>query len=292
MDAVITYVNGLDPLWQESYRKAVPSAESTKRFRDWGTLKYLLRGIVGCMPFVEKVHLVVASASQVPDWVDDSKLRVVLHEDIIPSHLLPVFNSCTIEMFLHRIPNLAEEFVYFNDDMFPLRPCVATELFRDGKAVIGFSRHLLSPGMYKRQCRTSDRLARKALGLSASPFFMRPQHICSPMLRSASEQLFEWLEPTILATASRMRTPQNPNQYLFLDYLYYSGKVIPQRISNTHISQGVWSAEKIADFILHPTTTFACINDVDMPDARFKQMQKAMLDAFEKRFPDKSPYEI
>ncbi len=31
---------------------------------------------------------------------------------------LPVFNSQTIETVLHRVPNLAEYFVYFNDDFF------------------------------------------------------------------------------------------------------------------------------------------------------------------------------
>lgn len=288
---MITYVNGQDPQWQEEYRKAVPSAEGAKRYRDWGTLPYLLRGICACMPFVDNVYLVVSSPSQVPGWVDGTKLRVVLHEAIMPARLLPVFNSCTIEMFLHRIPGLAEEFVYFNDDMFPLMPCSPTDFFREGKGVIGFTRHLFAAGMYKKQCRTSDRLARRSLGLKSRLFFVRPQHICSPMLRSASVQAFERLEEEILSTASRVRTPQNPNQYLYLDYMYYSGKIIPRRISNKHISQGVWSAEKIADYILHPRTSFACINDVSMPDGKFQRMQELMIEAFEKRFPQKSPYE-
>ncbi len=291
MDAVVTFVNGQDPLWREEYCKAVPSAEGAKRFRDWGTLPYLLRGIHSCLPFVENVYLVVSSESQVPGWVDDSHLHVVLHRDIIPSRLLPLFNSCTIEMFLHRIPGLAEEFLYFNDDMFPLQTCSPTDFFRDGKGLIGLSRHFFAPGMYKQQCRTSDRLARKALGMKTGVSFIRPQHICSPMLRSASAEVYQRLEQDILSTASPMRTPQNPNQYLFLDYMYYSGRLIPHRISNKHISQGVWSAEKIADYIEHPRSSFACINDVEMSDEKFHRMQECMLEAFEKRFPKKSPYE-
>ena len=66
MDAVITYVNGLDPVWQASYSKAAGVPALAKRFRDWGTLKYLLRGIENCMPFIDDVFLVVASGSQVP----------------------------------------------------------------------------------------------------------------------------------------------------------------------------------------------------------------------------------
>ena len=292
MDAVITYVNGEDPLWQESYRKAVASSEGAKRFRDWGTLPFLLRGIHECLPFIERVFLVVASDSQVPDWVDRSRLHVVLHENIIPSQLLPVFNSCTIEMFLHRIPGLAEEYLYFNDDMFPLKPCRPANFFDNGKGCIGISRHLFAPGMYKKQCRTSDRLASQALGRKPGLCFVRPQHICSPMLRSCCEEAFGRLEETILATASPFRTPQNPNQYLYLDYMFYSGKLLPRRLSNKHISQGVWSAEKIAGYILHPETSFACINDVAMPDGKYRHMQQVMLDAFQERFPQKSPYEL
>ena len=37
MDAVITYVNGLDPLWQKDYEKRVGVSILSKRFRDWGT---------------------------------------------------------------------------------------------------------------------------------------------------------------------------------------------------------------------------------------------------------------
>jgi hypothetical protein len=244
------------------------------------------------MPFIGNVFLVVSSDSQVPEWADRSELRVVLHKDIIPAGLLPVFNSCTIEMFLHRIPGLAEEFIYFNDDMFPLALCKSTDFFRDGKGVIGISHQLFAGNMYKKQCRTSDRMARKAAGKKACLGFVRPQHICSPMLKSLCEKAFLALEEDILATASRTRTPRNPNQYMYLDYMYFSGSIVPERISNRHISQGVWPAEKIADYILHPRTSLACINDVEMPEDKAVQMQEQILNAFERRFPVKSTFEI
>lgn len=129
MDIVITYVDGLDPLWQKDYEVTVGSAPLTKRFRDWGTLKYLLRGIERYMPFIRNVYLVVSRRSQVPSWVNTENLKIVLHEDIIPSEYLPVFNSAAIEMFLHRIDGLDEEYIYFNDDIFPLRECSSTDFF-------------------------------------------------------------------------------------------------------------------------------------------------------------------
>ena len=44
---------------------------------------------------------------------------------ILPAEALPTFNSHAIESALHKVPDLAEHFVYFNDDFFlgrPLRP--------------------------------------------------------------------------------------------------------------------------------------------------------------------------
>ena len=52
------------------------------------------------MSFIRTVHLVVSNIEQVPEWLDQSKVHVVLHKDIIPEDLLPTFNSTTIEMYL------------------------------------------------------------------------------------------------------------------------------------------------------------------------------------------------
>ena len=291
MDAVITYVDGNDPVWKQDYEKYTNVPVMQKRFRDWGTLKYLLRGIESCMPFIKNVFLVVSHESQVPEWADRENLKVVLHSDIIPEEYLPVFNSTAIEMYLHRIEGLDERYVYFNDDMFPVRMCQETELFRDGKAVIGMARHLLASGMYKKQCRNSDRLARKAAGKPSVMSFVRPQHICSPMLKSECESVYDVAENEIRASISRIREERNLNQYLFLDYMYHRGKLISEKISNKHFSTAVASAETLKSFILEPTRTFCCINDVHLKESKFQELQKTVLESFEARFPQKSRFE-
>ena len=191
MDIVITYVNGLDPEWQKDYEKHTNTPILEKRFRDWGTLKYLMRGIEKNMPFIRKVHLVVARESQVPEWVNRNEVNIVLHKDIIPAEHLPTFNCNPIEMHLHRIEGLDEEYIYFNDDIFPLKPCKATDFFVDGRAMLGMSRHLFAFNMFKKICRNSNRIARKALGLKPSVCFLRPQHICTPMLKSQCEEIYQ-----------------------------------------------------------------------------------------------------
>jgi hypothetical protein len=74
---------------------------------------------------VRRIHLV--TAGQVPDWldVDHPSVNLVDHSAILPADALPTFNSHAIETSLHLIPDLAEHFVYFNDDFFlgrPIRP--------------------------------------------------------------------------------------------------------------------------------------------------------------------------
>jgi len=293
MDIVITYVDGNDPIWKRDYEKTTNVPVMDKRFRDWGTLKYLLRGIEQKMPFIRNVYLVVSHQSQVPEWVDRENLNVVLHSDIIPQEFLPTFNCNPIEMHLHRIPGLDEEYLYFNDDMFPVGDCRPEDFFRNGRPVIGYYRHFFASGMYKKICRNSDRLARKALGLKPSCFFTRPQHICSPMLKSRCEELYAMVEDEIRKTsASRTRTEENLNQYLFLDYMNYKGLVIREKISNKHFSVAVASPEALREFLHRPSRSLVCINDVHLSEERYAKLRGAVLEAFESTFPQKSRFEL
>jgi len=293
MDIVITYVDGNDPVWKQDYEKYTNVPVMQKRFRDWGTLKYLLRGIEVNMPFIRNVYLVVSHPSQVPQWADTKNLKIVLHKDMIPEEYLPTFNCNPIEMHLHRIDGLDEEYLYFNDDMFPVGKCSPEDFFRNGKAVIGYYRHLFASGMYKKICRNSDRLARKALGMNSSCFFTRPQHICSPMLKSECEELYVKVKDDIHDTSkTRTRTAENLNQYLYLDYMNYKGLVIKEKISNKHFSVSVASPSSLRDFLHRPTRKLVCINDVHLSDKRYEELRDAILDAFESSFPVKSKYEL
>ena len=291
MDIVITYVDGLDPEWQKLYEQYTSTPILEKRFRDWGTLKYLFRGIQTNMPFIRKVHLVVSSESQIPKWINRQEVNVVLHSDIIPEEYLPTFNCNPIEMHLHRIEGLDEEFLYFNDDMFPMQRCQPTDFFRGGKGVIRMTRHLFTFDMFKKICRNSSRVAYNALG-KRSACFLRPQHICSPMLKSECEELYAKVEPTIRASISRVRTGENLNQYMFIDYMYLKGKIINEPISKKHFSVGIVSASKLHKFITQPTHKMACVNDVQLSEERYVELHKILHDAFNELFPEKSKYEI
>jgi hypothetical protein len=285
-------VDGNDPLWKLDYEKYSDVQVMEKRFRDWGTLRYLLRGVEKHMPFVSNVFLVVSHESQVPQWIDKNVVRVVLHKDFIPETLLPTFNCNPIEMHLHNIEGLSEEYIYFNDDLFPVAVSRREDFYRDGKAVLGFSRHLFAGGMFKRICRNSDRMARGLLSMPDSFCFLRPQHSCQPMFRSVCSKVYDSLKDEILTSMTRTRTAANMNQYLYLDYAFYSGRMISERISCKHFSAAVTSPSRLRRFIRKPYRKFLCINDVRLGEQKFNQMQSAVIKAFEERFPQKSRFEL
>ncbi len=138
IDAVITWVDGCDPIWQKKLNKYKPSAtrdeSKAQKFRDWDTLRYIFRGIEEFMPWIRKIHFV--TYGHLPKWMNTNhpKLHIVTHNEIFadPSHL-PTFNSNSIEFNFLGIKDLSEQFVYFNDDMLVLQPTTKERLFLNGK---------------------------------------------------------------------------------------------------------------------------------------------------------------
>jgi hypothetical protein len=291
MDVVIAYVDGNDPQWRKSYAELADRPILKKRFRDWGTLKYLLRGIETFMPFVNNVYLVVSGPTQVPSWASGD-LKPIFHKDILPEALVPTFNASTIEMGIHRIKGLDEQFLYFNDDMYPVAPCSAEDFYVDGKGSMKFSRFMFGNGLYKMLSKNSSTMARRYLGLKPSMVYVRPQHICSPMLKSVCDELYSKAEEEIVKISTPLREDFNVNQYLYLDYMYYTGRAVSRPLSNTHISLAITSLAKVRRCILHPKTKLVCINDVSMTEKRFQTFQSGILDAFETRLPNKSRFEL
>ena len=292
MDVVITFVDGRDPLWREDYRRQLDVPVLEKRFRDWGLLRFLFRGIESHMPFVRKVFLVVSRDSQVPAWVDREQVNVVLHEQFIPAEYRPTFNANTIEMFLHRVPGLDERYLFFNDDMFPMQDCTEADFFPEGHPAIGFTRCFWSRSLFKRLCLNSDRLARRAAGAEDIRGFLRPQHICSPMLRSACEAAFAAVEPEIRASMSPLRETKNYNQYFFLDYMLLTGSAIDRCIPKRHFSLAAASTNRICSFVEQPDRMMVCINDVNMRQEHYEAVRKRILLAFERHFPTRSRFEL
>lgn len=95
-----------------------------------------------------------------------------------------------------------------------------------------------------------------------------------------------------MTTASRTRTENDLNQYLFLDYMNYKGMIVKEKISNKHFSVAVASPDSLRSFLLNPTRNLVCINDVRLSEEKYQKLHGAIIEAFETAFPNKSRFEL
>jgi hypothetical protein len=149
IDAVITWVDGSDPAHKaKRLAHLMPSREdlhengiNPHRWACSDELSYCLRAIENNAPWIGAIYII--TDAQTPDithltpWLK-AKIKVVDHRAIFVGyeHVLPTFNSLSIESMLWRIEGLAEQFVYFNDDVFLTGPLSPEDVFQDGKPVL------------------------------------------------------------------------------------------------------------------------------------------------------------
>lgn len=220
---MITYVNHHDTRWAASYRKHISNRDNfNERYNDAGTLKHLVSLIRKNMPFIGKIYLIVSSESQVPSNVLGS-VEVVLHKDIIPDKYLPTFNSCTIEMFLWKIAGLSEQFIYFNDDTFPVKPFREDEFFVDGKPVLfpELEKAKSTRNIKYLQNKKSSTMAANILGADTSNIVMQPL-VMRPFLKSTCQLVSSKIEKQIAYSISKQSALMNMNAALFNNYDYFS----------------------------------------------------------------------
>lgn len=152
VDVVYTWVDSNDPKWQASRQKfggasesEIVSAANAERYADREELRHSLRTLWMFAPFVRNIFIV--TADQHPEWLakEDPRVKVISHREIFPDEsALPTFNSHAIEACLHRIPGLAENFIYFNDDVFLGREVTEEDFF----TTAGLAKVRLSPSQY------------------------------------------------------------------------------------------------------------------------------------------------
>ncbi|HET9603702.1 MAG TPA: hypothetical protein VFO96_05390 [Gemmatimonadales bacterium] len=137
VDLVYTWVHGQDPshrelrnTWARRYGLDPVVFNPDVRYVEHDELRYSLRSVERFAPWVRKIYIV--TPGQTPGWLNASHPRItVVHQDSIMADpaWAPVFNSLAIEAQLHRIPGLAEHFIYCNDDMFLGQRCHKSDFF-------------------------------------------------------------------------------------------------------------------------------------------------------------------
>lgn len=296
IDVIIPYVNCSDRNWiQDFIRTTKLHTAPQVRYRSWGTLKYLLRGIEKYMPFVRNVILLVARQSQVPIWINTDTVRVVYHEDFIPKQFLPTFNSCTIESYLWNIPDLADHIIYFNDDIFPISRLYVRDFFTGNTPHIGFRgvESYSERNIFRTQCRSGLDLIAKSMGLPKfeSGKIIRPHHIAIPMTKRSFDTIGELCKDLIPDTISNLRMHKNVNQYIYAYYHYFNKDYIDVSVEYKYYEISDKTINSVLNTINSGFVPMICINDSDkMHD--FSRVKSSLIRCFEQKFPDKCKYEL
>jgi hypothetical protein len=147
VDAVITWVDGEDQKHKEKINRYASKTikknnDFSSRYAQVNEIQYCVHSILKYANFIRNIFIV--TDNQKPKFFSDEKsdrykkVKIVDHTEIFGDNkpLLPVFNSRSIETKIHRIPGLAEHFIYFNDDMILLRPVRKSDFFEDHLPVL------------------------------------------------------------------------------------------------------------------------------------------------------------
>ena len=296
IDVIITYVNGADQDWLHEYIRTTKIHKATPvRFRSWGTLKYLMRGIENYMPFVRNVILVLSGPTQVPTWVNQEKVRIVYHKDFVPKHLLPTYNSCTIESFFWKIPGLADRVIYFNDDIFPVAPINEADFFTGQIPHLQFLFYdtYNKKAIYRAQCRSSLDMVADALGMERynPDGLVCPEHMATPMVLSAMLDIGKMCEQKLEQVASRIRGAVNVNQYIYPYYHYFKQDYIDNSCTFKYFELWDDTVTSVIEELKQPNHQLICLNDSDKVQ-NYARTRYLLCEAFERKFPVKSRFEI
>lgn len=337
IDFVQTWVDGGDAKWlktrlecEAAERGLLPgdaNANADCRYRDNGLLKYWFRAVEKFAPWVNRVFLV--TCGQKPDWLDEScpRLRLVSHADYIPPEWLPTFHSNTIELNLHRIQELSERFVIFNDDLFLLRPTPPEFFFRGGLPVIpcslalpdwlgssNISRVALNnSGIIKLAMHVERQIWKnwrkffdvKSLGIVraaqnlASIAVNRTVlhgtfgHLAQPHLKSTFEEFWRRF-PAVLERTSRhkFRADDCVNQWLASAWDMTAGRFQPanDKRMGRHVALNANNLAEICETIRNQRITELCLND-SSATGDIDHFLAEITKAFEQILPEKSSFE-
>ena len=149
IDAVILWVDGNDEKHRKKilpYIKDVEDINSKKfrtRFDQVNEIKYTIDSILKFATYIRNIYII--TDNQVPFFLKNEKtedtykkVSIIDHSVIFSGYeeFLPTFNCRPIETCLYRIPDLAEHFIYFNDDFFLINETKVEDFFKDGLPVL------------------------------------------------------------------------------------------------------------------------------------------------------------
>lgn len=327
VDFVVTWVDMDDPQWKESFGKYTGKIDNTKnevseaRFRDYGLLKYWFRGVEKFAPWVRYVHFV--TCGQKPDWLDETnpKLRFVDHKDFIPDEYLPVFNSNLIEIYMHKIPDLSEHFVYFNDDFFIIDDLPKERFFNNGlpndiatfrtnwglsqfEKMLSNNIRLINKHFDKKEVlkRDYDKWfhpsygKRKRLNHLLKPYgkfiTLRTPHNAQPFLKSTFEDVWDNCGEELREMSThRFRSNHDLTPELFKTWQICKSNFNPYNTyQDTKMFPLLIKSKQAIKAVRNQSYKLVCLND-NVHVRNYDQVLQNLKDSFDSILPDKSSFE-
>ena len=327
IDFVITWVDMDDPKWKQDFAAYAGKIDNKKnetteaRFRDHGLLKYWFRGVDKFAPWVRNIHFV--TCGQQPDWLDAShpKLRMVNHEDYIPKQYLPCFNSNVLEIYMHKIPDLSEHFVYFNDDFFIIDDLPKTRFFSNGlpndiaafRLNWGFSLwnknlrnniKIINQRFDKNEvmARDHDKWFHESYGKRAKItkllksydkfVTLRTPHNAQPYIKQTFDEVWEFAGKELTAMSShRLRDASGYTPELFRTWQICRSNFNPYNTyQDTKMFPLVFRAPQAIKAIREQAYKLVCVNDSEHI-VNYEKTMQAVEDAFNHILPEKSSFE-
>ena len=327
IDFVVTWVDMDDPEWIEEFnrysskKKEEKNGVSEARFRDPGFLRYWFRGVEKFAPWVRKIHFV--TSGQKPEWLDDSnpKLNLVSHKDFIPSEFLPTYNSVVIERYMHRIPGLADHFVYFNDDFHIINHISPERFFQNGlPRDIAVFQYNPSWSQWYRRIKNNIRLinkhfdkreimrrdhdkwfsdcygSKKRMNCLLKPYSkfitLRTPHNAQPYLKSTFEEVWEAESEELTKTSvNRFRASDDYTPELFRTWQICRGNFEPYNTYNdTKMFPLMIKSEKAINAIREQKYSLVCLND-NIRIKNYNEVMRRIREAFDTILPEKSSFE-
>ncbi|MCN0178063.1 stealth family protein [Salinispora arenicola] len=311
IDVVYTWVDGADPDWlarksralaENGWVSANRQAANGSRFVSRDELRYSMRSLHYHAPWVRNVFLV--TDDQVPEWlnVDNSKLRLVSHREIFgDTGRLPTFNSHAIESRLHRIPGLAEHFLYLNDDVFFGRPVTPQMFFTpSGNSRLFLSRQRVGSGpplADEPPVMSAGKNNRAVIEREFGRFLaQKTKHTPHAARRSVLEEIERRCPDEVLGTAGRQfRHPADISMVSSLQHYwaYLTNRAVLGDIAYMYTDLADPATPiQLANALRHRNHEVFCLNDTDAEGLPVSEQAALLQEFLPAYYPFRSQYEI
>ncbi|MDO5571893.1 MAG: hypothetical protein Q4F97_10605 [Bacteroidales bacterium] len=309
IDVVVTWVDGkeieyknkLSKYIKEHFGTDIPGEDiaGNTRYDSMNEIYFCISSILKFAPFIRKIFIVTDNQNpNLDSFIEnnfpqrDTEISIIDHSVVFKDYedFLPIFNSLSIETLLWRIPDLSENFIYFNDDFCLVRDVKPTDWFRDDKPVV-YGSHLNTYLVHLLRMIKPRRNGKKPFGFKDSMLnaikilgykrnFLAIEHTPLPLKRSVFEEFFKDNPELIeLNLKHKFRNHEQFNpQCLFYNILLRKKLCVIESDKNHFLCikpvgrSKNYTKRKIDLFKRTDKIKFFCVNSLDQASQNDKQL--------------------